>query len=770
MLHVRTEMAEPAERLAQLARATREPVGLVVERPTTAELGGRRARLWQLLAAAFGADAAAAAAAAALVALVPNRGALDAPIALSAEGAGAPAARTVTLVAEPLALLAELRFERLIELHSERIACTRLACADDLLQCALAALAIGEVYVAHGAAKPALEHAIRAEAYARHELDREAGGAFVDPRRLALAAGGGGGGWSDAHTALLEAMVMQGRASTRLGHFADAASVLDRAMRAIHFRLGPAHARCRPVLRAQAELALADAADCARAGALLARELELGRGGLEMDAAELAELRAELAAVLLAQAHLLEERATAGAAREAATSPAAPPPRARALARPADGAARAASAGRERRAGAAPPLAKPRPRARGGGGALQLRPPNLSELPPPPPDRAGVAATAARAADPVAAAVRARDEALARVGALRREAAALLEDAAEGADDARRAAAAGARPPAATERRELGAALSAALGHWETAVSAYEALLPQLEAALGLTHARVLRGWAQLARARLHAGDSDGGDAALRHVRAARRAVHGPGSQAELGCTLALADARAQRREWRLAVEVLKAALEESNALDDAQRRAGAATGATAAKPAALTWGYNGPAPEADAVDSGRLLATCLHAYAPTGKAAASHLPLRPGDTVEVLRHDATGAPRLSAPWALGKLRGLTGWFPSEYVRKLPPVGQRSARTERLLEALAGVLVASRDDAELRGEAGAAADGARAAERFDLLFDVERVAVLLDSGVGAAERTGQSPLSEALLGMPTADVLAAAAPELAVAV
>lgn len=334
MLHVRTEMAEPAERLAQLARATREPVGLVVERPTTAELGGRRARLWQLLAAAFGADAAAAAAAAALVALVPNRGALDAPIALSAEGAGAPAARTVTLVAEPLALLAELRFERLIELHSERIACTRLACADDLLQCALAALAIGEVYVAHGAAKPALEHAIRAEAYARHELDREAGGAFVDPRRLALAAGGGGGGWSDAHTALLEAMVMQGRASTRLGHFADAASVLDRAMRAIHFRLGPAHARCRPVLRAQAELALADAADCARAGALLARELELGRGGLEMDAAELAELRAELAAVLLAQAHLLEERATAGAAREAATSPAAPPPRARALAAP----------------------------------------------------------------------------------------------------------------------------------------------------------------------------------------------------------------------------------------------------------------------------------------------------------------------------------------------------------------------------------------------------------------------------------------------------
>lgn len=149
------------------------------------------------------------------------------------------------------------------------------------------------------------------------------------------------------------------------------------------------------------------------------------------------------------------------------------------------------------------------------------------------------------------------------------------------------------------------------------------------------------------------------------------------------------------------------------------------------------------------------MLATALYAYVPEQRRMASHLSLRAGDTVEVLRHDKSGAERLSGPWALGKLRGQTGWFPSSYVRRVPPAAERSVRTERLLEALARVLDASREEesAPLPGQ----------------LLDVERVSALLamaqpGSGrdgepPGAAAASWQSPLSRSLLGLPTAEVL-----------
>jgi hypothetical protein len=180
-----------------------------------------------------------------------------------------------------------------------------------------------------------------------------------------------------------------------------------------------------------------------------------------------------------------------------------------------------------------------------------------------------------------------------------------------------------------------------------------------------------------------------------------------------------------------------------------------------------MHWGYNGPDVHAstadDPLDQGRMLATCLHAYAPSGKRAVTHLAISPGDTLEVLRHDQSRTPRLSTPWALGRMRGLTGWFPSAYVRRIPPPGERSRRTERLMEALAGALVARREESEVQPFRAQ-------------LIDVERVRALLagatgsDSGadeLGQAQGQSQSPLSATLLGLPTVDVLSSAGGPLA---
>lgn len=177
----------------------------------------------------------------------------------------------------------------------------------------------------------------------------------------------------------------------------------------------------------------------------------------------------------------------------------------------------------------------------------------------------------------------------------------------------------------------------------------------------------------------------------------------------------------------------------------------------------ALKWGFNGPVRESDATDGGRLLATALYAYLPDERRASSHLQLAPGETVEVLRHHDSGADRLGGPWAFGRLRGQTGWFPASYVRRVPPANERSARTEKLLEALALVLLASREQqAPLPGQ----------------LLDVERVRALLGlgtshGGVSEAGVDGRAadgaeagmqgcPLSASVLGLPTADVLLAA--------
>lgn len=161
------------------------------------------------------------------------------------------------------------------------------------------------------------------------------------------------------------------------------------------------------------------------------------------------------------------------------------------------------------------------------------------------------------------------------------------------------------------------------------------------------------------------------------------------------------------------------------------------------------------------------MLATALHLYVPEAAQERSHLALAPGETVEVLRQGKEGGPRLSAPWALGRLRGRTGWFPSSYVRRVPPAAERSARTERLLEALARCLEAKRQQLTPQG-----------AERP---VDVPRVFALLaqpDVGAGGGEPAGSTavspggqqqraaapaPLSRSLLGWPTADVLLTAA-------
>ncbi|KAJ1619417.1 hypothetical protein T492DRAFT_1085627 [Pavlovales sp. CCMP2436] len=626
------------------------------------------------------------------------------------------------------------------------MACTRLACPDDLLQCARAALGLATVYEEHSAPGPALEHAMRAEAHAAHELDRLAPpselDAELDGPRARDEAATLGHGWSEAHSLLLRAWCVQGRAATRLAHFGEAASVLGRAARLVTVRLGPDAALSRPVLRARAQLCLAQSADFGAARELVSRELQLASYELETSEGELAELRRQQAHLLLAQAHVLEQRlADSQLGGTTAQS---------------QRAGVAARVGLVADGGPQPSGKLPPAQGARSGGVLRSLPPN-PKMPPPPPPSGGAAVAPAAAATAAAAAQRrhapppstaelelaaahARDEALAQVLALRREAAELLEEDASAGLDGGRALVAGS---VSLAQRELRARLSASLGHWEMAEEEYLQLLPLLEQAHGLASVRALEAWAQLAmvRLRLQRAEEAAGD--LEHVRTVRRTLFGPGSDAELGATLALAELHAQRAEWAAATDTLAGALNESRALDEADAQTASKAGARHAQ----RWGYNGPVAQGDAADSGRMLASALHAYAPDGRRASTHLALVPGDTLEVLRHDKSGTERLTGPWAFGRLRGQTGWFPSSYVRRVPPAKECSTRTEQLLEALASVLVASRE--------GASPPAGQ-------LVDVERVGALLRRGQESAGGSGQSPLSEEILGQQTSSVVALA--------
>jgi len=214
---------------------------------------------------------------------------------------------------------------------------------------------------------------------------------------------------------------------------------------------------------------------------------------------------------------------------------------------------------------------------------------------------------------------------------------------------------------------------------------------------------------------------------------------------------------------------LLTDALQESRAIDAAEAEAAAAGKAMPADHA-LRWGWNGSAPELGA-DSGRVFATAVHAYAPRAKGRSDqgqHLPLNKGDRVEVLPPGlgvlAAGpcADRLGRPWALGRVRGRTGWFPSAYVKRLPAPGERSPRTVALVEMLARAIDRRPAGAWTRG-GGEGPGGDRGGDSRGGLepADGDAVVALLHPGEHADAALSASPLPAAVLGFPVDRVLEA---------
>lgn len=504
---LRREMAEPVERLAELARRTRDGPAL--------EFDVLPARLAELLRSAFAqADGSRV--------LRFGRGA-----GAGAEWRAALEVSTgevveVPVTHETITLLTDARYTLLVELHSEIVACTRLACPHDTEQCARAALGLAEVYVAHDAPAPALEHAMRAEMHVRRALDAHAAsqgthGAADDTSSAAIAGTGLGAqhgpaaAWSGARELLVRSLVIQGSANTQLRRYSFAAENLEAAQQAVHARLGPSDERNRPILHAQAVLAVATAA-VGRARELIELELQLARASATVEDREIGELEGELANLLLLEAAALEvrpplaelpprdERRRVGSTGRAER---AQPTRGRAA-----GVRAASASGRARRPASVQAAAATLPPS--------SLPPTPPPTPPPTAPSAGAGALAgsarARPSQPGASPGSAESDVAERVHALRCEAAALLErvhGSAEppaapigpGADGTRASSAVGragaqaalrdAKPPATgagtrTSGEQLGlleqrAKLSALLGHWEAAERAYLGVAVALE-------------------------------------------------------------------------------------------------------------------------------------------------------------------------------------------------------------------------------------------------------------------------------------------------